>query len=201
MRVKELVLRVGNFPRNQSAHPAGCGVGPRAERQGGRQVAAMRPLGNAAQGISKATEHVSQLSLVVRGLPHALGRSWSLYPSPKLPASSSSGKPCPLSAVWEPEQGRHPRRRLMRSQLRSPRGKPWPGRPELTSLQPPFYTHRAQAQEVHGGVGPISFLFLVPPGHELPGCQVPDCTQPPGPGRWPCGGRRWCGPLTSPARL
>lgn len=122
MRVKELVLRVGNFPRNQSAHPAGCGVGPRAERQGGRQVAAMRPLGNAAQGISKATEHVSQLSLVVRGLPHALGRSWSLYPSPKLPASSSSGKPRPLSAVWEPERGRHPRRRLMRSQLRSPRG-------------------------------------------------------------------------------
>lgn len=55
MRVKELVLRVGNFPRNQSAHPAGCGVGPRAERQRGRQVAAMRPLGNAAQGISKAT--------------------------------------------------------------------------------------------------------------------------------------------------
>lgn len=80
-RVKELVLKVGNFPWNKSAHWTGCvAQGPRAGGWGW-QVAARQPLGSAVQGISKATEHMPHLSLVVQGLPRALGSSWSPYPS------------------------------------------------------------------------------------------------------------------------
>lgn len=122
-RVKELVIRAGNFPWNKSAHSTGCVAQvPGQSGRGGRQVAAMQPLGNAVQGISKATEHMSQLSLVVQGLPHALGSSWSPYPSPNLPSSSFLEKPRPLGLCGSLNSGGSPKRRHMRCHLCSPQG-------------------------------------------------------------------------------
>lgn len=121
---------------------------------------------------------------------------------PKLPASSFSGEPRPLRAVWEPEQWRPPQEETHALPSPQPTGT-WAGGVAPADLSSRHSTHHfahtglGTGAMVHGGVSPISFLFLVTPGQELSGCQIPDCTQPPGPGRWPCGRRRWCGPLTS----